>query len=141
MPNLRSDAHHSAIQAEVVIPAPLHRVRLRERGYNQAELIARPPSKTKNRLLFAHAYEAASCAFGVSRKEHWDSVAGAYATREGVQVDNLRVLLLDDVLTTGATLDSCSRALKKAGAKAVLGLTVARVLTGLPPLNAAPVTG
>src|ERR1700732_5486670 len=71
----------------------------------------------------------------LSRKEHWDSVRGAYATREGVRVDNLRVLLVDDVLTTGATLDACSRALKKAGAATVLGLTVARVVTGLPPSN------
>jgi predicted amidophosphoribosyltransferase len=68
-------------------------------------------------------------------------VRGASATREGVQVDNLRVPLVDDVLTTGTTLDSCSRALSKAGAKAVLGLTVARVVAGLPPSNAAPVTG
>ena len=66
----------------------------------------------------------------LSRKEHWDSVRGAYATREGVRVDNLRILLIDDVLTTGATLDACSRALNQAGAKAVLGLTVARVVTG-----------
>jgi len=58
------------------------------------------------------------------------SVRGAYATRKGVRVDNLRILLVDDVLTTGATLDACSRALKKAGAKAVLALTVARVVTG-----------
>ena len=63
----------------------------------------------------------------LSRSEHWKSVRGAYATREGLQVDNLRVLLVDDVLTTGATLDACARALKKAGAAAVLGLTVARV--------------
>jgi predicted amidophosphoribosyltransferase len=75
----------------------------------------------------------------LSRKEHWDSVRGAYATREGVRVDNLCIVLIDDVWTTGATLDACSRALKQAGAKAVLGLTVARVVTALPPANAAPV--
>jgi predicted amidophosphoribosyltransferase len=74
----------------------------------------------------------------LSRKEHWDSVRGAYATREGVRVDKLRVLLVDDVLTTGATLDACSRALKQAGAASVLGLTVARVVTGLPPSNPQP---
>lgn len=56
------------------------------------------------------------------RTEHWKSVRGAYATRAGARVDNLRVLLVDDVLTTGATLDACARALKKAGA-AALGLT------------------
>jgi predicted amidophosphoribosyltransferase len=67
------------------------------------------------------------------RNEHWDPVRGAYATREGVRVDNLRVLLVDDVLTAGATLDACSKALKKAGAKAVPGLTVARVVTRLAP--------
>ena len=66
-------------------------------------------------------------------KEHWDSVRGAYATRKGLRVDKLRVLLLDDVLTTGATLDSCARALKQAGAAAVLGLTVARVVPGWSP--------
>jgi predicted amidophosphoribosyltransferase len=64
----------------------------------------------------------------LSRKEHWDSVRGAYATREGLRVDKLRILLVDDVMTTGAALDSCARVLKRAGAAAVLGLTVARVV-------------
>jgi predicted amidophosphoribosyltransferase len=69
----------------------------------------------------------------LSRKQHWDSVRGAYATRKRLRVDKLRVLLLDDVLTTGATLDSCARALKQAGAAAVLGLTVTRVVPGWSP--------
>ena len=55
---------------------------------------------------------------------------GAYATPDGVRVDNLHILLVDDVMTTGATLDACSRALKKAGAAKVLGLTVARLVPG-----------
>jgi predicted amidophosphoribosyltransferase len=67
------------------------------------------------------------------RKEHWDSVGSAYATRKGLRVDKLRVLLVDDVMTTGATLDSCARALKSAGASVVLGLTVARVVPRWSP--------
>ena len=63
----------------------------------------------------------------LSRSEHWKSVRGAYAIREGAQVDKLRILLVDDVLTTGATLDACARVLKKAGAAEVMGLTVGRV--------------
>lgn len=62
-----------------------------------------------------------------SANDRWKSARGAYATREGLKVDNLGVLLVDDVLTNGATLDACSRALKKAGAAPILGLTVARV--------------
>ncbi len=117
-------------RADVVVPVPLHRDRRRERGYNQAELIARPLAKRLGlkleRYLLARTRPRPP-QLVLSRSEHWKSVRGAYATREGLQVDNLRVLLIDDVLTTGATLDACARALKKAGAAAVLGLTVARV--------------
>jgi predicted amidophosphoribosyltransferase len=57
-------------------------------------------------------------------------VRGAYATLDGAKVDNLRILLVDDVMTTGAALDACARALKKAGASRVVGLTVARLVPG-----------
>lgn len=118
-------------RADVVVPVPLHPDRRRERGYNQAELIARPLARRLHLKQGAYLLvrtRPRPPRLVLSRKEHWDSVRGAYATREGLRVDNLRVLLVDDVLTTGATLDSCSRALKKAGAAAVLGLTVARVI-------------
>lgn len=117
-------------RADVVAPVPLHPERQRERGYNQAELIARPLAKRLGlrcdaRLLVR--LKPRPPRLLLSRRERWESVRGAYATHPGRDVDNLRVLLVDDVLTTGATLDSCARALKDAGAAAVLGLTVARV--------------
>lgn len=117
-------------KADIVVPVPLHVERQRERGYNQAELIARPLAKRLNlkldpRLLVRTKPRPAQLV--LSRTEHWKSVRGAYATREGRKVDNLRVLLVDDVLTTGATLDACARALKRAGAGVILGLTVGRV--------------
>jgi len=64
----------------------------------------------------------------LTRPERWESAGGAYATHKAAQVDKLRVLLVDDVFTTGATLDACSRALKGAGAARVVGLTIARAL-------------
>ena len=119
-----------------MVPVPLHRQRERERGYNQADLIARPLAK---RLGFPYR------AFLLVRKrprpnkhllthaERWESVRGAFATRPGSQVDNLRVLLVDDVMTTGATLDACSRVLRKSGAKSVIGLTIARAVRHAMP--------
>jgi predicted amidophosphoribosyltransferase len=59
-------------------------------------------------------------------EERWESVRGDFATRPGSQVDNKRVLLVDDVMTTGATLDACARALLESGAKSVVGLAAAR---------------
>jgi ComF family protein len=120
-------------RADVVVPVPLHRDRRRERGYNQAELIAKPVARRLKLRLDANLLirtRARPPQLVLSRAEHWKSVRGAYATRSGMKIDNLRVLLLDDVLTTGATLDACSRALKKAGASAVFGLTVGRVRSG-----------
>ena len=62
----------------------------------------------------------------LTSNERREAIRGAFATRPGNQVDNKRVLLVDDVMTTGATLDACARALLESGAKSVLGLTVAR---------------
>jgi ComF family protein len=125
-----------AFRADVIVPVPLHPDRQRERGYNQAELIARPLARRlhlKQGAYLLMRTKPRPARLVLTRKEHWDSVRGAYATRKGLRVDKLRVLLLDDVLTTGATLDSCARALKQAGAAAVMGLTVARVVPGWSP--------
>lgn len=117
---------------DVVVPVPLHPGRLRERGYNQAELIAKPLARWMRLPLGAYLLvrtKPRPSRLLLSRRERWLTVRGAYEIRKGTRVDNLRILLIDDVFTTGATLDACSRALKKAGAKSVVGLTVARAIS------------
>ena len=122
-----------ALRFDVLVPVPLHADRKRERGYNQAELIAKPLAKRLGVTLAPDAMVRKMPRppqLVLSRSEHWKSVRGAYAMRHGAQVDKLRVLLVDDVLTTGATLDACARVLKNAGAAVVMGLTVGRVVPG-----------
>lgn len=115
--------------ADVVVPVPLHPARLRERGYNQAELIARPLARRLKLRMGPYLLvrtRPRPDKLKLTRHERWSTVRGAYEMRQGVRVDKLRILLVDDVMATGATLDACSRALRKAGAARVISLTVAR---------------
>jgi competence protein ComFC len=117
------------LAADIVVPVPLHRQRERERGYHQADLIAKPLAKRLGlpyRAVLLMRTRPPPNKQVLSLDERWESVRGAFATQPGSQVDNLRVLLVDDVMTTGATLDACSKALREAEAKSVIGLTVAR---------------
>ena len=123
--------HSHAFAADVVVPVPLDRGRQLERGYNQAELIAKPLARLLGipfRSYLLLRTRPRPNQLRLTRRERWETVRGAYATHKTAQVDNLRVLLVDDVFTTGATLDACSRALKGAGAARVVGLTVARAM-------------
>jgi ComF family protein len=118
-----------AFDAEVIVPVPLHRDREKERGYNQAELLSKPLAKLlklphQGVLLVRKRPRPAKLV--LTLRERWAAVRGAFEIRPDSQVDNRRVLLLDDVMTTGATLDACSKALRDAGAKSVVALTVAR---------------
>lgn len=129
-----------AFAADVVVPVPLHPARLRQRGHNQAELIARPLARrlglpVKAALLARTRPRPEKRR--LTRKERWSTVKGAYLAREGTVVDR-RVLLVDDVFTTGATLDACSRALRKAGAARVSAVTVARVAPDWAPPQQPP---
>jgi len=123
--------HREMCQADVVVPVPAHPLRLRERGYNHAELIAQPLARSLGlpcRSYLLVRSRPRPDKLRLTLRERWRSVRGAYTIRQGLRVDNLRVLLVDDVLTTGATLDACSRALRKAGAAKVAALTVARAI-------------
>jgi ComF family protein len=120
--------------ADVIVPVPLHRQRARERGFNQVDLIGRPLAKSLDLpyqpILLMRSRPRPEKHL-LRSEERWEAVRGAFAMRKRARVDNLRILLLDDVMTTGATLDACSRALLKAGARSVVGLTVARAATPL----------
>ena len=123
--------HAEQCAADVVVPVPLHPARMRERGYNQAELIARPLARALRlpcRSYLLVRTRPRPDKLTLTLRERWRSVRGTYAIRQGRRVDNLRVLLVDDILTTGATLDACSRALRRGGASYVAALTVARAV-------------
>jgi competence protein ComFC len=117
------------LATDVVVPVPLHQDRERQRGYNQASLISKPLARKlglPHKAVLLMRTRPRPDKQVLSLEERWESVRGAFATRPGSQVDSKRVLLVDDVMTTGATLDACARALLESGAKSVLGLTIAR---------------
>jgi ComF family protein len=129
------------LRADVVVPVPLHRARMRERGYNQAELIAEPLARLLRLPCEPRALTRTRPRpdkLILSRSERWKSVRGAYQAAGGAAAGKIKgraVLLVDDVFTTGATLDSCARALRKGGAASVIGVAAARVIQvwDLPP--------
>ena len=132
VPIVRED--FGGIKFDAIVPVPLHLSRQRERGYNQAELIARPLAKRLNLKMATYLLvrtRPRPPKSILTLKERWESVRGAYETRTGAEVDKLRILLVDDVFTTGATLDACAKALREAGAASVHGVTVARVVPEL----------
>jgi ComF family protein len=114
---------------EVVVPVPLHPSRERSRGYNQAAELARhfaavASIRCEPRAL-RRVRNTEPLAKTMHREERRAIVAGAFAAR-AERVDGLRVLLVDDVVTTGATLDACAAALLDAGAASVRCVTWAR---------------
>lgn len=121
---------------DLIVPVPLHRTRQKERGFNQVDLFGKPLAKRLGlpyRPVLLKRERARPEKHLLHFEERWEAVRGAFVIREGGRVDNLRILLLDDVMTSGATLDACSRALREAGAKSVAGLTIARaVRQGIP---------
>ena len=119
--------------ATFVVPVPLHATKLRQRGFNQAELIAR--SMIKNQPpgldlqlapeLLTRKRETQS-QVGYTRQQRIANLRGAFAA--DIAVTGRDILLVDDVFTTGTTVSECARVLRRAGARKVWVATVARVL-------------
>ena len=113
---------------DLVVTVPLHPARERERGFNQAELIAEVFCATTRlplrNVLQRVRYTTTQTNF--DRAERMENLRGAFRLRKNASVRDLRVLLVDDVLTTGSTLSECAFVLKEAGAVSVHAATAAR---------------
>lgn len=114
-------------EAELLAPVPLHPRRLKARGFNQALLLAQAwPALPLGREVIVRVRHTLP-QIGLNPKERLENVRGAFAVPRPQSVKGKKVLLLDDLYTTGATARECAKALLKAGASQVDVLTVARV--------------
>jgi ComF family protein len=117
---------------DAIVPVPLHPLKRREREFNQAERLARRLARTTGIPLNTRLLRRVECTRTqtmLSRTERQDNVRGAFALRTAQPLERARIVLVDDVLTTGATTSECARVLKSAGAQKVAVWTLAR---GLP---------
>jgi ComF family protein len=124
----RGAAHLGGFRPDIVVPVPLHASRLAERGFNQAALLAAPVAKDLGAELVARALvrirDTPRQAM-LDRTRRLRNVRRAFEARDAGAIRGKRVLLVDDVRTTGATLSACETALLAAGAREVVCLVLA----------------
>lgn len=116
------------LKAEVLVAVPLHPSRLKERGYNQSELLAQQLGRLLQlpvSSLTLQRTKKTKSQITLGATERKENVAGAFACCDN-RLTNKHILLIDDVCTTGSTLDACAAALKASGSASVWGLTLAR---------------
>ncbi len=128
-------AEEFAAEPPIVIPVPLHVTKLRERGFNQSELIARAAVKLQPAALQLKVSagvlvrrKATASQTGLTPHQRRENMRGAFAVVRPVEIQERDVLLIDDVFTTGTTASECARVLRRAGAGRVFVATAARVL-------------
>ena len=119
----------------LVVPVPLHARKLRQRGFNQAELIARAALKLKpagEQLILdsgiLERQRETKSQIGLTRHQRRENMRGAFVVAKPTQAEGCEILLVDDVFTTGTTVSECARVLRRAGAARVWVTTVARTL-------------
>ena len=115
--------------ADLVAPIPLHPARRRERGFNQAELLAQALARElgiPHRADLLARRRATRPQTELTRRDRSDNVRGAFTLEPGQRLDGLRCLLVDDVLTTGATAAACARLLRAGGTASVTVVTACR---------------
>lgn len=113
----------------VIIPVPLHKRKIRERGFNQSELLAKYLADKINlpieKNILIKIKNTSSQVIASSRRERLNNLKGSFDIRDAGKIKNKTVILVDDVITTGATIIEASRTLKKAGCKNIIAVVVA----------------
>lgn len=120
-------------EADRIIPVPLHKSRLRKRRFNQAALLARAIGEQTDILFDPHSlarHKATVSQGSQTAKGRYRNVRGAFSVSDEYKaaIKGQTIVLIDDVYTTGATLEACTRALRRAGASRIFALTLARVV-------------
>jgi ComF family protein len=114
-------------EIDIITPIPLHHARKRERGFNQSLEIAKgyamPTSLKVHDCIKRLHYTTTQTKLTIEDRKH--NVSNAFALKDNINIRNKHVLLIDDVLTTGATLESCAELLLEHGARRVSALTIA----------------
>jgi ComF family protein len=122
------DARLSFTRFDGLVPVPLHPTRLREREFNQSEALAELVGKWRGlpvmNVLRRERYTTTQTQ--LDREERMENLHNAFALRQNASMTGLRLLLVDDVFTTGSTVNECARVLRRAGAASVCVVTVAR---------------
>lgn len=126
---MRESGGRVLCDADAVVPVPLHWRRQYDRGFNQAHDLAihlGPPV-----IAMLERTRSTHTQIELPKEQRQNNVRGAFSLRPGTFIQLPRiVVLIDDVATTGATLDSCARVLQRAGVQEVRALTAARVVSG-----------
>jgi ComF family protein len=115
-------------ETQIIVPVPLHKNKLRKRGYNQSECIARGIAEIMGNPVNHTLYKILpnSTQTKKHRYDRWANVEGIYAIRDKESIANKHILLVDDVITTGATLEACANALLQVENVKVSIVTVAK---------------
>ena len=119
------------VNCDLVIPVPLHPARYRERGFNQSEILAQGISQTMNLPLEKEILKRKKNTKDqtyLNAQQRAENVRGAFVITQPEKIKDKKVILVDDVITTGATLNECARMLQKAGAKVIFAVTLAVVV-------------
>lgn len=114
---------------DMIIPVPMHKKKMQKRGYNQTELVANELEKSlgipmRKDILSKVVNTTTQSKLGGKARQ--SNIQHAFFIKNDVEVENKKIILLDDIYTTGATSEECSRVLKEAGAKEILVLVLAK---------------
>lgn len=122
------EAHYAAEPWDALVPVPLHPARRAERGFNQAEELARRLSRRTGIRVWQPLVRLrrTETQANLRRSERLKNQNGAFGPKRGFDAAGMRLLIIDDVFTTGATVNACARVLAEAGAARICALTVAR---------------